>query len=70
MSQRVNTARKETTPRLVTMKQAAQLLSVSYWTIRYWVDVGKLRAVRLPGDGRLVRIEVSELDRIIEDGRG
>ena len=51
------------------MREAADYLSVSYWTIRTWVDNGKLRAVRLPGDGRLVRIEVDELDRLIEESR-
>ena len=54
---------------LLTMREAADYLSVSYWTIRTWVDKGKLRAVRLPGDGRLVRIEVDELDRLIEECR-
>ena len=56
-------------PRLLTMRQAAAYLSVSYWTIRYWVESGKLRAVRLPGDGRLLRIEVTELDRLVKECR-
>ncbi len=56
-------------PRLLTMRQAAAYLCVSYWTIRYWVESGKLRAVRLPGDGRLLRIELAELDRLIEECR-
>ncbi len=51
------------------MRQAAIYLSVSYWTIRYWIESGKLRAVRLPGDGRLVRIEIEELHRLIEECR-
>ncbi len=55
--------------RLVTMRQAAEYLAVSYWTIRHWVDTGKLRAVRLPGDGRLLRIELDELDRLIAECR-
>ncbi len=55
--------------RLVTMRQAAEYLAVSYWTIRHWVDTGKLRAVRLPGDGRLLRIEIDELDRLIAECR-
>ncbi len=55
--------------RLVTMRQAAEYLAVSYWTIRHWVDSGKLRAVRLPGDGRLLRIELDELDRLIAECR-
>ncbi len=56
-------------PHLLTMRQAAAYLSVSYWTIRYWVESGKLRAVRLPGDGRLLRIEVTELDRLVKECR-
>ncbi len=55
--------------RLVTMRQAAEYLAVSYWTIRHWVDTGRLRAVRLPGDGRLLRIEIDELDRLIAECR-
>ena len=55
--------------RLVTMRQAAEYLAVSYWTIRHWVESGKLRAVRLPGDGRLLRIELDELDRLIAECR-
>ena len=55
--------------RLVTMRQAAEYLAVSYWTIRHWVESGKLCAVRLPGDGRLLRIELDELDRLIAECR-
>jgi excisionase family DNA binding protein len=47
------------------MRQAAEHLAVSYWTVRGWVEAGKLAAVRLPGDGRLVRIERAELDRFV-----
>ena len=56
-------------PRLLTMRQAAEYLGVSYWTVRSWVESGKLRAVRLPGDGRLIRIEIAELDRLVEECR-
>lgn len=56
-------------PCLLTMRQAAGYLAVSYWTVRNWVEAGKLRAVRLPGGGRLLRIEITELDRLIDDCR-
>ncbi len=56
-------------PHLLTMREAGHYLSVSYWTVRNWVESGKLRAVRLPGDGRLLRIEVAELDRLVEECR-
>ena len=38
-------------PRLLTLREAAARLSVSYWTVRSWVESGVLIAVRLPGDG-------------------
>ncbi len=61
--------RSNVRPRLVSMREAAQYLSVSYWTIRGWVESGKLRAVRLPGGGKLIRIELAELDRLVESCR-
>ncbi|MBI2152860.1 MAG: excisionase family DNA-binding protein [Candidatus Rokubacteria bacterium] len=51
------------------MRQAAEYLAVSYWTVRSWVESGKLRVVRLPGGGRLLRIEITELNRLVEDCR-
>jgi putative resolvase len=49
--------------RLLTAKQAAQLLQVSEETIWRWVRAGKMKAVRLPS-GR-IRIEESEIRRIM-----
>jgi excisionase family DNA binding protein len=46
------------------MRQAGEYLAVSYWTVRGWVDSGKLSPVRL-GE-RLIRIERADLDRLIE----
>ena len=68
-SMRAKPGKGSVLPRLLTMRQAATYLSVSYWKIRHWVESGKLRAVRLPGDGRLVRIEIEELHRLIEECR-
>ena len=64
-----NTGRTRRTPdtessALLTVVQAADLLAVSHWTVRGWIDCGKLAAVRLPG-GRLVRIERAELARFV-----
>jgi excisionase family DNA binding protein len=56
-------------PALLTLRQAADYVAVSYWTIRAWVDAGKLAIVRLPGDGRLVRVERVELERLIAASR-
>ena len=52
---------------LFTAKEVAHLLGVSLSTIRYWICVGKLPIVRL-GE-RMVRIEMVQVQRMIEDGR-
>jgi excisionase family DNA binding protein len=52
-----------TTP-LLTFQAAAERCAVSIWTVRAWVDAGRLKAIRLPG--RLVRIDSTDLDRFIE----
>ncbi len=61
---RVNSGR-----RLMTLRDAAQYLSVSYWTVRAWVESGRLPAVRLPGGGRLIRVEIAALDRLVDECR-
>src|SRR5437879_3845781 len=66
VSRRLMDGESSVLPRLLTLKQAARYLQVSYWTVRTWTEAGKLPAVRLPGDGRLIRIERAELDRLIE----
>ena len=39
-------------PRLMTMRDAAAYISVSYWTMRRYVFGGHIATVRLPGLGR------------------
>jgi len=51
--------------RLLSLKQAADYLAVSYWTVRSWVETGKLLAVRL--GPKLIRVEKSDLDRFITE---
>jgi excisionase family DNA binding protein len=50
----------------MSIEKCAECLSLSSWTIRAYVRKGKIRPVRI---GRRVLIEVSEIKRIIEEGR-
>jgi excisionase family DNA binding protein len=56
----------ETRKLVLDIKEAAQALCLSPWTIRRWIADGKLQTIRL---GRRVLIEPSELKRIVEAGR-
>lgn len=56
----------DTAKLLLDVKEAAHLLSISPWTIRRYMYLGKLRTVRL---GRRVLIEPSECLRLLEAGR-
>ena len=51
---------------LLDVFESAELLRVSPYTIRSWIRKGVLRAMKL---GRLVRIEPSEVQRLIAAGR-
>jgi len=51
---------------LLDVNRFADLVGVSPYTIRDWIRKGVLRATKL---GRLVRIEQSELQRLIAAGR-
>ena len=51
---------------LVPIDKAAELLGISPWTVRRYLQDNKLRGVRI---GRRRLIEESELRRIIERGR-
>lgn len=51
--------------RLLTLREAAAYLGVSYWTVRSWIESGRLPHVRLPGR-RLLRIDRADLDRLVE----
>ena len=58
------------TKRLYTMRESAEYMAISYWTVREMVAAGKLPAVRLPGGGQLLRIDVADLDQLIEQSKG
>lgn len=48
------------------LKEAAESLGLSHWTLRAYVRQGKIKSVRI---GRRVLVEPSELERLIERGR-
>jgi excisionase family DNA binding protein len=52
---------------LFNVKDAANLLAVSPWTIRAYIRDGKLRPVRI---GRLVRLDEQELHRFVVEAKG
>lgn len=51
--------------RLLTVEEAAVLLSVSPKTVRNWVYKGQIPYIKI---SRIVRFKRSELDRWIEEG--
>ena len=57
---------RQAVQRLYTLQEAAGYLATSYWTVRSYVESGKLRAVRLPGQGKLLRLHKADLDALIE----
>ena len=48
------------------VKEAAEAVGLSHWTIRKFIREGKLRSIRL---GKRVLVEPGELERLIEAGR-
>ena len=52
-------------PRLVTVRDAAHYLGLSYWTVRRMVNTGVLPKVVIPGCRRLL-IDQRDLDRALE----
>jgi excisionase family DNA binding protein len=50
--------------KLLTLEEAAEVLKVSPQTVRTWVAVGKIRAVKL---GKLVRVRPADLEAFIHD---
>jgi excisionase family DNA binding protein len=59
--------RKSCGPGLMTPQNVAAHCQVSVWTVRGWVDAGKLAVVRLPG--RLVRVRPDVLAAFLEQCR-
>lgn len=53
---------------LVTPRRAAEILGISYPTVKQWIYRGKLRSVQTPGGHH--RIAISDLDRFLHRLRG
>jgi excisionase family DNA binding protein len=51
---------------LIGVREAADAVGLSHWTIRQYIRRGVIRAVRI---GRRVLVEPAELERLVEDGR-
>lgn len=51
---------------LVTMREAGQMLGVHERTIRNMIVAGRLSVVRLGVTGRSARIDIQDLQRLIE----
>lgn len=54
-------------PLLYDIEAAAQMLSISKWTVHAYIKNGRLHAVRL---GRRVLLEDSELRRLVSEAKG
>ena len=52
--------------KLLSIEAAAELLSISKWTVRAYIRAGKLRAVRL---GRRVLLAEDELVRLVAESQ-
>jgi excisionase family DNA binding protein len=53
--------------KLLSIEAAAEVLSISKWTVRSYVRTGKLRPVRI---GRRVLLAEAELERLIAESQG
>lgn len=54
-------------PLTLGVREAASLLGVSHWTIRRWIRMGKIPALKL---GRRTVVELSALRLLVENSRG
>lgn len=55
-------------PRLLTPRQASELLGISYPTTKHWILTGKIKTLKTPGGHH--RIPMSELDAYLPRSRG
>lgn len=47
------------------LQRAADHLGVSQKTVRNWIADGSLKAYRMPGKSRLIRVDMNELDATV-----
>lgn len=57
----------EDAPRLLRLADVAERLGVSYRSVQAWVATGRVRVLRL--SPRVVRVEASELERLLREAR-
>jgi excisionase family DNA binding protein len=50
----------------LSVREAAEAIGLSHWTLRQYIRTGKLAAVKI---GRRTLIEPCELQRLVEQGR-
>lgn len=48
------------------LRQAADAVGLSHWTLRAYIRQGRIRAVKI---GRRVLVEPAELERLVASGR-
>jgi predicted site-specific integrase-resolvase len=54
----------KTKPRLLAVKDFAELAGLSVWTVRQWAYTGRVASVKL---GTRLMIPTGEIDRLIEE---
>ena len=60
---------KQTQPRLLKTKQAAQYIGCSEWKLRTLVHDGRIPFIPLDEEGKVWRLDIHDLDRFIETRR-
>lgn len=62
----LNDGQETAAPRLLfSLKEAAEMLGVSYWCLVDWQRQGRIRTVKC---GRLRRVPVAEVERVAREG--
>jgi excisionase family DNA binding protein len=51
---------------LLSVSRASELLGISHWTVRKYIAINRLRPIRI---GRRTLLELSEVQRLIDEGR-